>query len=498
MDNNLGQLIRHSTAWIAGGNASLRMLRFAVSIALARILVPEDFGLIATVSVFTGVAGMVAGGGMGDALVRAKTISDEDRRVIFTMQALICVSIYTFFYWLAVPFADWFNDPRYTDLMRVSALNFLLRPFENVPRASLRREMRFRAITLIQFAGIITSSAASIALALQGLGPWSLILGGLAGSVATIVALFLITRWIPGIRFVLQTARTLGAYGFKQSVNNILTYFRNELPVLLISRSLGPASVGLYNRGAGLVTMPMATIAGSTYQPVFRALASVQDNLDRSRYIFLRMITLVCVYVFPFYAGIALIAEPLIVFVYGVKWAAAAEPARILALAGFFRAVSNASGAVAAAQNRLGYEARIQTEGLVLLVAGILAGLRWGLPGVAWGVLPSQIYMAWRMYGLAGRCVRTRRGDLGRALAPALVLNAILLAMFALVHSLLPAGLDADAPGLYLAAAGGACALAYTIAFLALPIPALATEATRWRTLLRLPGTSPATRDDRG
>jgi len=483
---SLGESIRRNTLWILAGDVSGRIITFAVGIVLARILVPEDFGLLVTINIFTGVVGLFAAGGMGEALVQAKTVKDDDYHVVFTIQLLICLLIYLAFYYIAPEFAVWFNNSQYIDLLRVAALSFLIRPFANVPRSQLRRAMRFKAIASIRLSTMIFGSFISILMALEGLGVWSLIMGGLAGSLASMVLLMLFTRWVPGIRYNIATARRLGVYGLKMSTNGIITYLRNQTANLIISRQLGPSMTGLYNKADSLSLMPIQITGRSTYQTVFRALSGIQDEVDKSKYIYFRTVTLLSVYTLPVTIGLVWVAEPLIVTLYGAKWIDSALPLQILSLSGLFRCISNPSGAVVAAQNRLGYEIRIQTETWVILAIGCLAGIRWGIPGVAWGILPSNVYLALRMSWLANTCIHASFTDLLHSLLPAFVLNSILMAVLFAVYVLLPTGLKSSQPALYVLIMTSVGGLAYICSFMYIPIPALSSEALRWKRLLRL------------
>ncbi|MBE0437706.1 MAG: oligosaccharide flippase family protein, partial [Methylomicrobium sp.] len=142
----LGNTIRSGTLWLFTGNISQRALEFLFGIILARLLAPADFGLLVMTHVFTGFAGFIAGGGMGQALIQSKDISARHYRVVFTLQLLICSIIYGVFYYSSPYIARFLDNPIYTDLLRVSTLNFLIRPFVNISRAKLSRDMRFKSI----------------------------------------------------------------------------------------------------------------------------------------------------------------------------------------------------------------------------------------------------------------------------------------------------------------------------------------------------------------
>lgn len=480
-----GQTFRQGVAWMFLGKSGAQIIGFVVGIVLARLLAPEVFGMLLTLQVFTGIAGFVAGGGMGQALVRAKDTTREDYDVVFTLQLLAGSVIYAVFFFAAPWIAAAYQQPLYQDMIRVMALSFLFRPLTNVPGSILYREMRFKATTLVSYVALLVSSSVSITLAYLGYGVWALILGGFASPLVTIPAYMALARWRPGMSLRFGRAREIARYGFLVSLNDIVCYLREQVSIFLLSRTLGPASVGLYNKGESLAKMPHGFITGSVYQVLFRALAAEQDNLDKSRYLFFRSITLVAVYATPFYVGMLWLADPLVRGLYGDRWADAAGPLFILALAWPFWLMENLSGAVLAAQSWLGRELPVQIATLAISALGILGLLSHGIEGVAWAIVGASIYSALHLYWLATRCLRARLAGFLSAIVPAIVLNGLLAAVLAIMHDALPATWQMHHL-LYVAAMGAVGTLIYGLTFLYAPFAMLAQEQHRWKTRLRL------------
>lgn len=480
-----GQRIHQGVAWLAIGNTGSQMLHFLFGIVLARLLAPEDFGMLVTIQVFTGMAGFIAGGGMGQALIRAKTALPQDYAIVFTLQLAIGCLIYAAFFLAAPWFAHWYATPLYADLLRVSALSFIFRPFVNLPASILHRQMRYKAQTGVRIASLIVTSAVSIGLAWGGYGVWSLILGGIAGAGASMVLLIPLAKWRPRLSLDLRRGRDIARYGMLVSVTDILVYLRHHVAVFILSRVLGPASVGLYNKGESLSRMPHAFITGSVYQVLFRAMAAEQDNLDRCRYLFYRGIALVAVYATPFYLGFLWLAEPLVRGVYGEKWIEAAAPLAILALAWPFWLMNKLSGAVLAALNWVGREALVQAATLVITALAVAIGLSHGIEGIAWAMVATAAYSGLHIHWLAIRRLRSRWSEYVLALAPAALLNAILAAVLFALEQVLPAGIRShDLAYVGVMATGGG--LTYALCFLYLPIGALQTERHRWKTRLHM------------
>lgn len=482
---SLGESIRYGAKWLLGGNVAAQALQFAFGIVLARLLVPADFGVLVTVQIFTGLAGFIAGGGTGQALIRAKEARHEDFQVVFTIQLVVGLLIYAVFFLTAPWFARWYSEPLYTDLFRVSAVSFILRPFSNMPNIWLTREMQFKQRTIINLVSATLGSAVSVALAWQQFGVWSLVFGGIAGTVLSIVALVSVTPVRPALRFNAALTRELGVYGFKVASNDLVSYVRSQTPNFFLGRLEGPAIVGLFNKADSLAKTPRI-IAGSVYDPVFRSLAKIQDNMDQSQYIYFRTVMLLSVYMMPLFVGLAWLAQPFIAFVYGPKWSASAAPLAILSMIGPLASIGYPSGAVLAAQNWLGREIFVHITQTVLFAASCIIGFRWGLSGVAWGILLSEGLSVLFIAFLVTRCINSTFSKLAASLAPGILLNLLLCGTLVLADWLLPHGFREIRPFPYMFIMSASGVLIYVSAFLFLPIPDLAGEVLRWKKKLRL------------
>lgn len=487
---NLGQSIRNGAAWLFIGNTGKQALTFLFGVVLARLLAPKDFGILLTIQVFTGLAGFVAGGGMGQALIRAKTASEQDYDIVFTLQLIIGSLIYAAFFVLAPWFAQWYDNPIYTDLLRVSALSFIFRPFVNMPSNVLHRQMRFKAQTGVGIASMLVSSILSIGMAYVGYGVWSLIWGGIAGAALSALILPPIAKWRPRFSLEFSRGREIARYGLLISLNDIIFHLRSQVSIFILSRTLGPASVGLFSKGESLARMPHTFITGSVYPVLFRALGAEQDNPDKSRYLYFRSIALVAVYATPFYVGLLWLAEPFVRGVYGAKWEEAAAPLAILALAWPFWLMGNLSGNVLGARNWLDRELLVQITTLIVTVLAVLIGLPYGIRGVAWAIVSTAAFSGLWQYWLATRCLGAKLSGFPIALIPAAVLNGLLAGTLFAANHLLPDALKAN-DLVYLALMGLAGGLVYLVSFLYLPFAALQTEQQRWKNKLRL-ATGPA------
>ncbi len=478
---NLGDRLRRGSAYLMSARTFDKVASFLFGVALARILFPADFGMLVTLQIFTGITGFIAGGGMTQALVRFNDVENIHFRIVFTLQMLIGTAIYFLLFFLAPYVAVWFENPMYCDLLRVTALTFFLRPFNNIPVAILSRDFRFKEMSSVRYVRPIATGATSVILALEGQGVWSLIFGGLVGTMSTLPILYWHARWKPVPCFKFSRIKSLGIYGIKFQTNDLLVYLKTVIPNAVISKFIGPAQLGLLNKADSLVTVPLDIFVSSVNQTVFRGMASLQDDLDTCRYLYLKTLTVLSVYVFPIYVFMFWFAEPFIVTVYGSKWQAAAALLQILATAGVVKTLNRAGSTLIGAQNMLGRETFIHIESIAVIGLGCAFFYPKGISWIAFVYLATYSYSCIRITGLASKILSLKIKDLYFALQPSLILNGVLIAVLSMADLVINAmGLHVGNI-LYIVCLGTIGGAAYLAFFLYIPMPKLAGEVARLR-----------------
>jgi teichuronic acid exporter len=478
------QTIRGSSKWLVGSNVSVQVAEFLMGIVLARLLVPADFGMMVTIQLLTGMVSLVATGGMGQALIRSKEASSRDFHAVFTVQLFIGIAICAVLFTIAPTFAAWFDELLLKDLLRISAVGFLLRPLMNLHLTWLQREMRFKETAIRSGFASLLSGLVSIILAALGAGVWSLAIGGLASSLASYVLVRRLTPMSAHVAFDRAIVSRHAGYGSKLIVNELISYIRRQTANLLIAKISGNAAVGIFNKADSLSKLPFTLISGPVYQPVFRAMSVAQDDPETIKYLYYRMASLLLLYTLPIYVGLWWLAEPFILVVFGKHWAETAHVLEILAPLGLLYCFGHPAGAVLAATDRLGREMIVHGVTWVLVGSGVFVGLRWGIKGAAWGVVLSQIYSNIHMFMLANGCFQASVREVWRAIAPGILLNSMLVGVLFGVDQML----EIWAPGIgsiaYLLTSSVCGAVAYAALFLILPMGAISDEADRWRKLI--------------
>jgi teichuronic acid exporter len=459
----LGQSIRGGVKWLAFGKLGNR--------------------LFATIHIFTGFVGMFTAGGMGQSLIRAKQVDPGDFTAVFTLQLAVGVLVYLGFFLAAPLVAHFFDNPLYTDLVRISALSFLLRPLVTMRNAWLNREMQFKSRTLVDVATALVGGIVSVCMAVFGMGVWSLTISGLLGALFNNFWLARLTPLKPRLNIDIAKMRKHAGYGAGIVGVDFVNYLHGHSRALILSKAAGPAFLGLFNKAESLSRLPNQLLMSPTMEPLFRAMSKTQDDLDQTKYMFYRAITLLMAYTTPVYVLLWWIAESFVGVVYGPNWIAASAPMSILTMAGVAFNVAFPCSVLLAAQNQLGREMWATAINLPILAFASFIGLRWGLEGVACAVVLCHVLFAAQVYGLVLRTIDTRVVDLCRATVPGLLLGALLFGFLALVDHAL-GDWQRLRPAIYLVTMAALGCVFAVAAFLWLPLPALRTESARWRELL--------------
>ncbi len=481
-NNNL----RHSVYWVLFGNAGRQVLTFLIGVVLARLLTPADFGLLVTINIFTGVLGFVASGGMGQALVQAKKISPTDADTIFTIQLLTGIVVYVFFYCTAPWIAEKYDNPLIQDILRLSAISFVIRPFSNLPSSLLQRDMRFKAKAILGFVTLAATSTTSISLAIAGYGVWSLVWGGVVGAITTAITLSVTAKWRPRINFKFGEVKHHAKFGGLVTASNLILYIRNQTANFLISLHQPAAFLGLYNKADSLRGLPINVISGSIYQVSFRSIAKSQDDIPEAQRLFLRSIKLGLLYTAPIYIYIFINAHALIRFVYGPAWSDAAIPLALLALAGPFMLIANQSGAVTAAFNRLRQEVMAHAAILVIIAISLYITLNTAptLANIALVFLVITIVSSAWLLSIALKPLELKWSAMLKEIAPAILTNAILFILsYAADTQLL--SLSSSIPAAYLAINALLLMVFYAAIIFALPYKENKQELMHWIAILQ-------------
>ena len=398
------------------GNAIINTI---VGIVLARLLTPQDFGLIGMVYIFTGLADLFATLGMGESVIRIKNLNDNYIRVATTLTITASVLIYLVFYFSSPFIAAFYNEPKIIPIIKVLSFLFLIKAVATISYSRLQRNLDFKTIMVLSITNSVTYGITSSVLAIRGFGVWSLVYGNLAASI--ISAFLTLRKSPPSLKPLLKKNefKELAGFGSGVTLSNILLYGSSNVDYLIIGKFINPSALGLYTRAFNLMTESISKISGGIYSVLFPAFAAAQNEKQKLRIAYLRTIKTLSYFVFPVLAVMMINADYIIKGLYGVKWAGAVPVFRILAFGGILRATLPYSGAIAHATGRVYAEVFQQLVYFLILGGFALYTIKFGIEGIAFAVVAALVWMFFAQSYLAIKIIDSSWKEFLYSLIPA-------------------------------------------------------------------------------
>jgi len=399
--------VRSGVLWNLAGQVAQQVLRIGFSVLLARLLTPREFGLMGMVGVFTGFAGIFIELGLGQAIIQRKHLTPHHLSTALSLSLVSAGGLCMLFFSASGLIALIYNEPSLKPLVQVLSFQFLLSATGLVHGALLRREMRFKDLAFIETAAFVAGSSVAVAAACLGAGVWSLVLNSLAYTMVNMTLLWWRSGWCPRLGLDRRAFQDLWSYGKHLVGFNALHYWARNADNYLIGKYYGPADLGAYNRAYQLMLMTSQQVTGNVTGVLFPAMSQMQDDVPRFRNALLKSHRVIALFAFPLAAGVSLLAEPLILVLFGAKWKEVIPLIRVLAWTGLGQSLST-QGLVFNSLGRPDLTFKVGATNSVIVVLSFLCGLPWGAMGVAvaytaaWWMLvfPFSWDMAARVMGL--------------------------------------------------------------------------------------------------
>ncbi len=375
--------IAAGAAWTTGAQWFVQLSQFAVSILLARLLVPADYGLVGMALVITSFVALFGNLGLGAALIQKREIDEETISTAFWTTVAAGILLLAIVY-VAAPFAaEFYRDPRVADIARVAALGLLFGPMNSIVTSLLERHMRYRAVAALDIATALLGQATAVAFALAGMGVWSLVAGTLVAQATRIPLAFAFERWTPGLGFNFAKLKELLSFGGYLLAFNFVNFFSRNLDKLIIGRALGATQLGYYDMAYQAMLKPLQNVSDTIGRPLFPALSSIQDNKPLAAETYLRVITYISIVTFPAMFGLSAVANDFVLVVLGEQWVPSIPVLQVLAIVGAVQSVAATVGSIYLSQGRSDLMLKIGVVSSMLVGIAFFSGVVWGIFGVA-------------------------------------------------------------------------------------------------------------------
>lgn len=332
--NSLKKKTISGLLWSFGDLVGNQGGQFIIQVVLARMLLPEDFGLIGMILIFIAISNSITDSGFTQALIREQKVTQTDYSTVFYFNIAVSFFIYTLLYLTAPAISSFYSQPDLTMLIRVLSLGVIINSFAIIPRAMFTKEVNFKVQAKVNLTASILSGVFAVGAAFAGLGVWSLVIRQLTMNAVQSLFLSLSRKWMPSFVFSWKSFKRLFGFGWKLLISGLIDTIYTNIFFLIIGKQYSARSLGYYTNASKFSDVAAQTLTATLQRVTYPVLSSLQDDENRIKQAFRKIIKLSGFIIFPVMAGIAAIAGPLIHLVLGEQWAGMVVYFQLLCIAG--------------------------------------------------------------------------------------------------------------------------------------------------------------------
>lgn len=415
-DADLKKKVVKGFAWALLERFSTQFAGFFVTMILARLLTPADYGTVALLTIFIAISSVLADSGFGQALIQKKDATEADFNSVFYLSLALSSAVYGVLFLCAPLIAGFYGDPRLAAILRVLAVTLVLNAVNSVQNAELNRKLLFHLSFRISIINSVATAAVGVSLAYRGYGPWALVWSTVTGAAVGVATRWVFIAWRPRWMFSWRSVRGLFRFGWKMTVSALMDSGYNNLYGLLIGKLYSKSDLAFVNKGRSTPSLAMEAVNGTLGRVAFPALAQIQDRRDAVRETMRRMIVCSTFFVFPMMTGVAVCAGRLVPLLFGDQWGQAVPFVRLycftFALWPFHTINLQAITALGRSDVFLKLEVVKKAIGLILLACTFRLGVWWMVAvGAVVGGPLSVVVNAWPNRGLLGYTVAMQVRD---------------------------------------------------------------------------------------
>lgn len=385
--------------WKLGERTLAQLISFVVSIVLARILMPEDYGTVALVTIFITLADVCVTSGFGTSLIQKSDADELDYSTIFYCGLAVAVGMYCIIYFAAPLIAGFYDMPILISILRVFGLRIPIGAYNSVQHAYVSRHMIFKKFFFSTLIGTILSAFIGIAMAIYGFGVWALVAQYMSNTIVDSIVLSFSVKWRPKLMFSWDRARALMSYGWKVLAADLIGTFFDQLRSLIIGKKYVSADLAFYNKGQQIPNLVSSNLTNSVMTVLFPAMANCESNIANVKEMTRKAIKVLSYLVMPMMAFLGVIAEPLTIILLTEKWKASVPFMQIICVGSAFGIIGGVSlqtmKAIGRSDKLLKLELYKKPVYLLLLVAGAM-------------INPIAIAVTLTLYNIYGTIVNYR------------------------------------------------------------------------------------------
>jgi PST family polysaccharide transporter len=414
--------------WGLLNNLIIQIFNMAVSVVLARLLLPEDFGKVGMVMVITGFASVFFEMGFGHALIQKENLTDEDTSSVFWFNVIAGALLAVAMFMLSNQIAFFYTTPIVGGLAKLLALVFVFNSMNVVQFSLLKKAINFKKIAFVNVTSTVVSGILAIVLALMDFKIWAIALQILSLSFFKTLFYWLSSNWRPKLIFEMKAIKSMLGFSSSVTADSIITYWARNLDNLLIGKFEGGDALGLYTKAYSIMMLPLHNISQVLTNVLFPSFSTIKNDKSKLKSVQLRIQNAVILVVLPFCCLIWLSAHELVVILFGNNWLGMVPLVKILTFLGITQSLLKINGSLylALGKAQLAFKLSLIFQLFALLLLGIGLWLN-GLYGLVIGYAVASLIVFFPSFYFSGRLIQLSIAEFLKKSFPILLSGAIML-----------------------------------------------------------------------
>ena len=311
-------------------------MQFVFGIILARLLSPDDFGIIGMLAIFIAIAQTFTDSGLSNALIQKQNSSNADFSTMFFFNIIVASVFYTALFLLAPFIASFYREPLLTDVTRIISISILLSALSTVQNVRLTKDLRFKEQSIISISSTIVSGVVGVILACRGWSVWALVFQAIANQGVSTICIWITSKWVPNLTISKKSFSEIWSFGSKLLGSSLINSIYTNIYAFVIGKKFTPLDVGYFNCANQYAELPAQTIQDIVIKVNYPILAKIQDDNNELLKAYRKLLRLPLFILYPILIGMAVLAEPLITTIIGEKWLPCVPVMQIICIGALF------------------------------------------------------------------------------------------------------------------------------------------------------------------
>lgn len=396
--------------WSAIDKFAVKIAEFIIGIVLARLLMPNDFGLIGMLSIFLAISESFINSGLGSGLIQKQDRTEKDFSTVFVFNLVISVFFYLILFFTAPFIADFYNKPILVPLTRVLTLIIVINSLGIVQRSKLTIDINFKVFAIVNVMSVFLGGIVGLVMAVSGFGVWAIVGQYLTGAIISITLLWFLNNWKPSFYFSISSFKNLFGFGSKLLIAGLYAKAFDNVYNIAIGKVYSASELGFYTRAKSFAIMSSGTVTNILQQVTYPILSSIQDDKKRLISAYSRIIRMTSFFIFPVMTLIAILAEPIVIILLGEKWRPVITLLQWMCFARVFYPISSINMSILNAIGRSDLFLKVDLSKMPILIIILLITIPLGVEEVIIGhVISSMIaffinsYMPGKLFGYGAK-----------------------------------------------------------------------------------------------